>query len=212
VDVSGDAVEYCRRLGLNCRTTDSVRLPFEDGTFDVVTGWHVIEHVRDAVETLAEWRRVLRPGGVLVLETPDSDCVKVRLRGANYRRFWTVEHTYTFNRRNFLPFVERAGLEVLSAPVLGHVGPLKTTMRAYAVGYALAKGLQRITGLSKAFQVFARRPRITVDPPHSPRPVGRMVRSSSPAAGQCEPPPSGEGYRAFRRGLLSTGDRLSDGF
>ena len=41
---------------------DAQAMPFADRSFDVVTAWHVIEHVADVTETLADWRRVLRPG------------------------------------------------------------------------------------------------------------------------------------------------------
>jgi len=42
-------------------------------TFDVVTCWHVIEHVTDPRRVMDEMHRVLRPGGCLVLATPNVD-------------------------------------------------------------------------------------------------------------------------------------------
>lgn len=46
------------------------RLPFADGSFDVVVLADVIEHIPDAATALAEVRRVLRSGGVLACATP----------------------------------------------------------------------------------------------------------------------------------------------
>lgn len=40
------------------------RLPFDDGTFDVVVSDQVLEHIKDYTDTLLEIRRVMRPGGV----------------------------------------------------------------------------------------------------------------------------------------------------
>jgi SAM-dependent methyltransferase len=48
---------------------DGTRLPFRDGSFDLVFSHSVIEHVGSAREYLRECRRVLRPGGVLYLST-----------------------------------------------------------------------------------------------------------------------------------------------
>lgn len=47
------------------------RLPFRDGSFAAVINSEVIEHVPDVPEILMEMVRVLRPGGILVLGTPD---------------------------------------------------------------------------------------------------------------------------------------------
>ena len=44
--------------------------PLKDSSFDQVRLIHVIEHVGDVVKTVEECYRILRPGGVLVLETP----------------------------------------------------------------------------------------------------------------------------------------------
>ncbi len=47
------------------------RLPFDDGVFDCVVAGEIIEHVPDPDGLLREIRRVLRPGGLLVLSTPN---------------------------------------------------------------------------------------------------------------------------------------------
>ena len=49
---------------------DGTCLPFDDESFDLVLSHSVIEHVHSAESYLAECRRVLRPGGVLFLQTP----------------------------------------------------------------------------------------------------------------------------------------------
>jgi SAM-dependent methyltransferase len=158
VDVSRDAIRSCRRRGLDCRVVDDFELPFPDGSFDVVTSWHVIEHVDDVQVALAEWRRVLRPGGILAMETPDASSRVVRQRGTSYRRFWAPEHTYTFTPQTLTDFVERAGLELLPLPTFGRLTDLPFWKAGYAVGRETLLLLQRWLGRHKAFQIFARRP------------------------------------------------------
>jgi putative addiction module CopG family antidote len=46
-----------------------------DGSFDLVTMWHVLEHLPDPAKVLAEVRRILRPGGTLMLEVPNFSSI-----------------------------------------------------------------------------------------------------------------------------------------
>jgi SAM-dependent methyltransferase len=71
VDLSPDAVEAARRRGHDdVRVARVEQLPFADAVFDVVTCLDVIEHTPDDRATLAELRRVTRPGGLLVVTVP----------------------------------------------------------------------------------------------------------------------------------------------
>lgn len=56
------------------------KLPYQDGTFDVVTATEVIEHLEDFRAILREIYRVLKPGGVCVLSTPNILNLNSRLR------------------------------------------------------------------------------------------------------------------------------------
>lgn len=49
---------------------DLTKLPFEDGSYDVVYASHVLEHIQDDRQALREVRRVLRPGGLAILPVP----------------------------------------------------------------------------------------------------------------------------------------------
>lgn len=66
VDSSPAAVEAAAGRGLDAQLADAASLPFEDGSFDVVTCSHTLYHVEDIDAVLAEFVRVLRPGGRLV--------------------------------------------------------------------------------------------------------------------------------------------------
>ena len=71
VDTSPEAVAAARRRGhRDVRVARVERLPFPDGTFDLVTCLDVVEHTPDDRATLAELRRVTRPGGLLVVTVP----------------------------------------------------------------------------------------------------------------------------------------------
>jgi len=76
VDVSPRAIaEAIRRYGSNgieFRLIDGIRSPFEDGTFDLVVSFQVIEHITDVGSYLSEIKRVLAPKGKAVFTTPNA--------------------------------------------------------------------------------------------------------------------------------------------
>jgi SAM-dependent methyltransferase len=75
VDADLDAIRTALREdgGSAALVADGARLPFADGTFDTVTSFETIEHLRERDRFLAEIRRVLRPEGVCVLSTPNAN-------------------------------------------------------------------------------------------------------------------------------------------
>ena len=155
VDYSQRAVDICKSMNLAAKATCSWQLPFDDNSFDVVTSWHVIEHVSDVRESLAEWTRVLRNEGILAIETPDASSPKVRRLGSKYRKFWAATHTYTFTPGNLSQFMIESGLEMVRRPFLGPFSGYSPHMAAHAIAYQASHALKRAMGIHKAFQLFA---------------------------------------------------------
>jgi ubiquinone/menaquinone biosynthesis C-methylase UbiE len=62
-------------LGIRQATAD--KIPFEDDTFDVVFCSHVLEHIEDRHQALEEMKRVLKPGGTLILGMPTATMASI---------------------------------------------------------------------------------------------------------------------------------------
>ena len=88
---------------------------FESETFDLITMFHVIEHVespRVVVERLAEW---LAPGGVLALETPNIASLDARLfRSGTWGGYHIPRHWHLFAPETLARLIQSCGLEVLA--------------------------------------------------------------------------------------------------
>lgn len=106
VDVSTEALDFCQTRGLlNVRQGEAERLPYEDKSFDLVTGLDVVEHLDNDVAGLQEMRRVLRPGGRALLFVPA------------FMFLWGVQDDISNHRRRYTiaslrRVVAQAGLEV----------------------------------------------------------------------------------------------------
>ena len=87
---------------------DADRLPFPDQHFDAVFAGEIIEHMPDVAKTLAEWQRVLKPRGVVIVTTPNRE----RLLAVADRR----ERPYSDDHLSELSYRE------LSGPLLQDAG------------------------------------------------------------------------------------------
>lgn len=106
VDISSEALSFCRERGLeNVKQGAAEALPFDDSSFDLVTGLDVVEHLDDDLAGLKEMRRVLRPDGKALVFVPA------------FMFLWGVQDDISHHRRRYtldqLNLVMRqAGFEV----------------------------------------------------------------------------------------------------
>ncbi|HEV7744890.1 MAG TPA: class I SAM-dependent methyltransferase [Pyrinomonadaceae bacterium] len=106
VDVSPEALSFCRERGLeNVKLGAAEALPYEDNSFDLVTGLDVVEHLDDDLAGLKEMRRVLRRDGRAVLFVPA------------FMFLWGVQDDISHHRRRYAlkelkRVVREAGFEV----------------------------------------------------------------------------------------------------
>jgi SAM-dependent methyltransferase len=119
---------------------DATRLPFADASFDTVLCNQVLEHISEPHELLAETARVLRPGGVLILTTP---------------QVWGLHHEpydfYRYTPYGLTHLAEAHGLAVtVVAPTCGMWATLAQRLADTVVhGYMVDRPLwtQRLMGL-----------------------------------------------------------------
>jgi 2-polyprenyl-3-methyl-5-hydroxy-6-metoxy-1,4-benzoquinol methylase len=143
------AEEFCELVLVG--DVETMDLPLEPGSFDVVLGGDVIEHLRDPAATLARLRPLLRPGGRVVLSTPNVANWAIRLSLLSGRWRYTDRgildrsHTHLFTRATLAETLEQAGYRVeridFSVPVPGDsdlldgvgraVGRLRPSLFAY---------------------------------------------------------------------------------
>src|SRR5256885_8321998 len=146
VDVSRYAADHCRKLGFEARVGTLEKLPFDDAAFDLVVMKHVLEHTPAPLRALAEVKRVLKPGGVVLVAVPDLSYWKgwlMRRRGRYFRPDQLGSQHYVYFHLDGLSralssagFEVRARSKALFRAVFGWPRPLE------AVRFALLKAWQ----------------------------------------------------------------------
>jgi 2-polyprenyl-3-methyl-5-hydroxy-6-metoxy-1,4-benzoquinol methylase len=110
LDFSETAVAVCRAAGLNVRRGDLFSAGLGDASFDLVTARHVIEHVPDPAAFVREAGRILKPGGRLLIQTPNSAALGRPWFGSRWFANDIPRHLVLFSRSNLDRLAARSGL------------------------------------------------------------------------------------------------------
>jgi SAM-dependent methyltransferase len=119
VEMSDAAAERGRTQGLRMYTGTLDQAPIADATCDAVTMIDVLEHTIAPKELVNRVHRILRPGGVLLVNTPDAGSVFARILGKYWHLLCPPEHLVYFNRKNIITLLREEGFEVLSVGTIG---------------------------------------------------------------------------------------------
>ncbi|HKX57058.1 MAG TPA: methyltransferase domain-containing protein, partial [Xanthomonadales bacterium] len=87
IDISATAIAHARTnyaaANLGFVEADCSSTPFDDRSFDCIVSFETLEHLQDHQALLREFRRVLKPGGFLVISTPDKAVYTDRMGNEN---------------------------------------------------------------------------------------------------------------------------------
>lgn len=160
LELSADGVRHAREaLGLPVLQSSLEDAELEPGSFDAIVMTDVFEHLDDPVAALATCARLLAPGGVLLLTTPDPSSRVARIAGP---RWWSllIAHRCLVPRATMRGLLASNGL----APQGEH-----PYVRVFSLGYWL-EGFSERGGLAARLSAAAS----TVIPPH--RLLGAAMR------------------------------------
>ena len=161
VDFDPAAVDGAGRRGLRVQLGTLEAQHYPDGAFDAVTANHLIEHVRKPGAFLRECHRILRPGGTLVILTPNARGLGHRRFGRAWRGLEPPRHLQVFTAPALDRLAEQAGFRERR---------LCSSARMAAFIHRQSSDLQRGTpgvrtsGLAAACFQFDERRRLHADP------------------------------------------------
>jgi SAM-dependent methyltransferase len=114
LDLSPEAAEIAaRENGVRVVTSTLAGAGFPDACFGIVTLFHVLEHLIDPRPVLAEVRRILRPGGRVVLQVPNIDSWQSRLLGPKWRGLDVPRHIIDYSAGSLQSLLESTGFAVM---------------------------------------------------------------------------------------------------
>jgi 2-polyprenyl-3-methyl-5-hydroxy-6-metoxy-1,4-benzoquinol methylase len=118
IDADENLLTIAERYGLNARAGLFHAEDYEPESFDYVTLDQVIEHAVDPRSLLRDVATVLRPGGVAIVTTPNSNGWGGRLLGRWWINWHVPYHLHQFSGRSLVLLAAQSGLEVMSLRTL----------------------------------------------------------------------------------------------
>jgi ubiquinone/menaquinone biosynthesis C-methylase UbiE len=144
VDISEEAVshandKYAKGSNLIYKVGSASKIPLDDASVDIVTSFETLEHTTEHDEFLSEIKRVLVPGGLLIMSTPDTVPYKVRepINPYHVKELTTQEFEQLINR-----YFENSEFFAQRCLIGSFLTPLKSTegsFKVYSGGYDSVK-------------------------------------------------------------------------
>jgi 2-polyprenyl-3-methyl-5-hydroxy-6-metoxy-1,4-benzoquinol methylase len=124
-----------KKKGLKVKKGTLKESSYKKNIFDVVMYQDVIEHVTDPVQELKRVYKILKPGGVVFLVTPDVGGLWAKLLGSLWYHYKPVEHVVYFSQKTMQLALENAGFDNIKTSKTYHIFSLEyvlNRLRYYA--------------------------------------------------------------------------------
>jgi SAM-dependent methyltransferase len=119
VEANPFQADFARQAGLDVRNETIEETTFPEESFDAVTLFEIIEHVKQPMAILRKAHRLLKPGGMVFLYTPNFDCASRLIMGLDAHFIWASNHLTYFTIPTLAGAIERAGFDVAHAETQG---------------------------------------------------------------------------------------------
>lgn len=152
IEVSDSAAKWAKKnfgLDIICGTIEDF-MSLGVTSFDVVVSWHVIEHVQDPISFLKIVRECLRPGGIVMLRTPNICSASARLNSWAWHWVGAPAHLSLFSPKSLKVAVELAGFSILHVVTRrgDAYNPLFEALRASALRAGVHQKIKRLFKLT----------------------------------------------------------------
>lgn len=132
IEISEYASEIGRKRGLDITTGDFEKYNYQEGQFDAVTFWDILEHFAHPELAIAQARKILKPGGILAINTPDSQSIWARILGKSWHALVPPNHLFFFGRINLIQWLSENDFEVIATGRVGKKFSLQTIFKVLA--------------------------------------------------------------------------------
>ena len=97
--------------GLNVKPESEIQ-GLQDESFDIISMWHVLEHVPRLNERVEDLKRLIKPGGVIIVAVPNCNSFDAKIYKENWAAYDVPRHLYHFTPKDIEPLFKNHGLKM----------------------------------------------------------------------------------------------------
>ncbi len=155
IDINRSTLETCRAKGYNVVEGPLEENTFKNSKFDVVIMSDLIEHLPYPNDTLSIVRKVMAPGGLLFIATPDVDSLFPRISGPKWIEYKPKEHLWYFSRKTIRILLSQNGFKVIKIKTAGRYRSLSILVKRISIYFpflgCITKALAKWKVLNKVY-------------------------------------------------------------
>lgn len=107
------AAGVAEKKGIPTINTTFEKAKLKDETFDLIVFNHVLEHMENPIQILERANRVLKKGGIVLIDAPNFASLSARILGSRWRYILSKEHRWHFTPKSLSLLLEKVGFKVV---------------------------------------------------------------------------------------------------
>jgi 2-polyprenyl-3-methyl-5-hydroxy-6-metoxy-1,4-benzoquinol methylase len=121
IDFDTKAVEVAKAKKLNVKLGSLKEQNFTNDYFDAITVAHVLEHVYNPTELLAECYKLLKTNGKVIVATPNSQSLGHKFFKENWRGLEPPRHIHVFSPKSLFSVIQNSGFKKFKLFTIGRI-------------------------------------------------------------------------------------------
>ncbi len=154
VDISDDAVKYVKKTFNLDIINESQLDDLANYSFDIITQWHVLEHVHLLNNRMKQLHNLLAPNGTMYIAVPNSNSWDAK----HYKQYWdgfdVPRHLYHFNQKSFGMLMQNHGFKIIKTHAMWFDAPYISMRSETHKGHSFPFIMGAISGLRSTFSAL----------------------------------------------------------
>lgn len=113
IEVNKEGWQKCKEKNLKVYNKDILHFNIQD-KFDVITLWHVLEHLEKPIETFNKINHILRHNGFLIFATPNTNSLGFKVGRSNWFHLDSPRHLILYNQKSINYLCQRTGFKFIN--------------------------------------------------------------------------------------------------